>query len=168
MIEFTCYCHPEPQGSANGFPIRRANGEMGVSITSSNKKLRPFRHAIACEAIRVTNSLCQRPVAAKHVPVSLEISCYFNKPPSVPKKRDYPVVKPDIDKLARAILDACTGILFADDAQVIQLTIRKHYNAPERVCVRMEVFPSLVGSTEDNPRPSPVFESDAQMFDPAF
>ena len=147
-IQFICYVHPEPQGSAKGFPIRRANGKMGVSITTDNKKLKPFRHAITQVAmIALQEANATTPLAGKHVPVSLEINCYFAKPPSAPKKRDYPAVKPDADKLARAIFDALTGVLFADDAQVVQLKIGKYYGTPERV----EVTMLALGTTEDHP-----------------
>lgn len=40
-----------------------------------------------------------------------------------------PVVKPDADKLARAICDALTGIAYHDDAQVTDLVCRKRYAA---------------------------------------
>lgn len=153
-VRFTCYCHPEPQGSAKGFPIRRANGKMGVSITTDNKKLKPFRHALTQLALEQSVEWVP-PFAGKHVPVSLEAVCYFQKPPSAPKKREVPAVKPDSDKLARAILDALTGVLFADDAQVVDLIVRKRYGTPERV----EVTVRLIGSTtEDNPKPS-IYES---------
>ena len=33
----------------------------------------------------------------------------------------------DVDKLARAVLDALTGVCFVDDAQVVDLVVRKRY-----------------------------------------
>lgn len=142
-ITFVCYCHPEPQGSSRGFPIQRQNGEIGVSITSDNPKLKPFRHAIAQTAMLAVDT---RPFARKHIPVRLAIDCYFQKPASVPKKRLFPVVKPDADKLARSIFDALTGIVFVDDAQVIDCRIRKHYGTPERIEISaaiVEVQPKI-------------------------
>lgn len=38
-----------------------------------------------------------------------------------------PIGKPDLDKLARALLDALKGVCWADDAQVAQLAARKRY-----------------------------------------
>jgi crossover junction endodeoxyribonuclease RusA len=35
--------------------------------------------------------------------------------------------KPDLDKLCRAVLDALTGILYLDDAQVVALAASKRY-----------------------------------------
>src|SRR5208282_6800455 len=102
-LEFTVYCTPTPQGSSKGFPIRRPNGKMGVVITSDNAKLKPFRHVVAqaaTVAVLEAGGIC--PVADKHVPVMLELDFYFAKPSSTAKKRIFPVVKPDIDKLARS------------------------------------------------------------------
>lgn len=144
-ICFVCFCHPEPQGSARGFPIQRQNGKIGVSITSDNRKLKPFRHVIARTALAAIDV---RPFAAKHVPVRMEIDFYFQKPASAPKKRLFPVVKPDLDKLARSIFDALAGIMFVNDAQVIDCRVRKHYGTPERIEISAEIARP---STEDNP-----------------
>jgi crossover junction endodeoxyribonuclease RusA len=46
--------------------------------------------------------------------------------PSAPAK---PIAKPDVDKIARAVLDALTGVLWRDDAQVVSLCVRKLYDS---------------------------------------
>ena len=33
---------------------------------------------------------------------------------------------PDVDNLAKAVLDACNGLLWADDGQVVELVVRQH------------------------------------------
>lgn len=38
-----------------------------------------------------------------------------------------PTTPPDIDKLARAVLDALTGIVYEDDSQVIDVEARKTF-----------------------------------------
>lgn len=38
-----------------------------------------------------------------------------------------PTSTPDVDKLARAVLDALTGVLYRDDSQVVQLMASKVY-----------------------------------------
>jgi crossover junction endodeoxyribonuclease RusA len=55
------------------------------------------------------------------VPVALELHFYFAGPARLPL-----VEPPDIDKLERAVLDALTGILYDDDAQVYTVTKDKH------------------------------------------
>ena len=92
------------------------------------------------------------PFAAKHVPVSMTLDFYIKKPDSVPKKRQHPSVKPDLSKLIRSTEDAMTGILYADDAQVVDIRSRKHYGTPERVevCVRT-VDGELESQSESQP-----------------
>lgn len=41
-----------------------------------------------------------------------------------------PPVRPDLDKLARAVGDALTGICYHDDAQVVNLCAAKYYVMP--------------------------------------
>ena len=43
------------------------------------------------------------------------------------KKHPEPIIRPDIDKLVRSVLDACTGILYYDDAQIVSLVATKRY-----------------------------------------
>jgi Holliday junction resolvase RusA-like endonuclease len=52
--------------------------------------------------------------------------------PSAPR---YPTVKPDATKLTRAVEDAMTGIVWRDDAQVVDQYVTKVYDEPERVVV---------------------------------
>jgi Holliday junction resolvase RusA-like endonuclease len=42
-------------------------------------------------------------------------------------KKLYPTKKPDVDNFAKSALDGLNGIVFHDDAQVVGLTITKHY-----------------------------------------
>ena len=41
-----------------------------------------------------------------------------------------PPVRPDLDKLARAVGDALTGICYHDDAQIVNLCAAKYYVTP--------------------------------------
>lgn len=41
--------------------------------------------------------------------------------------RHRPSIRPDVDKLARSILDAMTGLVYNDDGQVVDLRVAKHY-----------------------------------------
>jgi Holliday junction resolvase RusA-like endonuclease len=61
-------------------------------------------------------------------PVALTMTFTLVRPPSVSaKRRPQPTVKPDLSKLYRAAEDAMTGIVFVDDAQVVEATVRKVY-----------------------------------------
>lgn len=101
-------------------------------ITTDNTKLKPWRQEIAKVAMDLGRLKYE-----KETPVSVSLDFYFAKPGSVPKRRLFPIVKPDIDKIARAFMDSITGILIADDSQVIALFACKHYGDPERVEVKI-------------------------------
>ncbi len=76
----------------------------------------------------------------KHAPCEMSAKFYFNRPPSIPKKRTAHVVKPDADKLVRAVTDSMTGIVFADDAQVVRVIAEKHYGSPERTEITVKAI----------------------------
>ena len=48
----------------------------------------------------------------------------------------------DIDKLCRGVLDALTGVVFADDAQVVRLTAGKNYGGDSHTHVVARVLPT--------------------------
>lgn len=59
------------------------------------------------------------------VPFQVSLVFYFMRPKS--SKRRFPSVKPDIDKITRAVLDPLTGIVYKDDCQVISLQATELY-----------------------------------------
>jgi len=127
-IAFTVYGTPEPQGSMKAFVIAGR-----ARVTSSNKNLKPYRQQVSGAAI-VESEKQGFVMAGKHVAVEVEYHFYFERPPSIPKKRTLHVVRPDLDKLLRSTTDALTGILYADDSQIVSYgNSRKDYGSPARV-----------------------------------
>ena len=45
----------------------------------------------------------------------------------------YPAVRPDLLKLARAVEDSMSGIVYRDDGQIVQEWLAKDWGEPERV-----------------------------------
>lgn len=119
-MTFRVYGTPIPQGSMRGF-VARGKGKARVILTSANTKTEPWRQDVAAQAL-----------AAKvpHItigPVHLTVTFFMPHPVSRPKKCTHPDVRPDLDKLVRAILDALTGIAWRDDAQVCTIIAAKVY-----------------------------------------
>ena len=85
-----------------------------------------------------------------HVPLNCEIqaiiTAYFSIPKSVSnKKRELmsfglisPTKKPDIDNIAKAILDSLNGIAYKDDSQIVSLLISKKYSDRPRVEIALK------------------------------
>ncbi len=64
-------------------------------------------------------------------PVGIDLHFGLPKPKSAPKKRRvWPDKRPDLDKLTRAVLDALTYVVYADDSQVVEIRATKDYGAP--------------------------------------
>jgi Holliday junction resolvase RusA-like endonuclease len=70
-------------------------------------------------------------------PVEVTIFFWLPRPKSV--KRTQPMVKPDIDKLARCTLDALIGVAFDDDSRICDLRLSKYYAIAGGEGARIEV-----------------------------
>ena len=81
-------------------------------------------------------------------PIAVHLNFYFTPPKSYSKKRIRAIEtkeelftkKPDLDNLAKSILDACNNLLFKDDSQIVGLTIGKHYGHEDYVDVKVQII----------------------------
>lgn len=111
MIEFFVPGSPAPQGSKRHV----GHGRM----IESSKALGPWRERVALAAHSHADGLMGGPIR-------IRLKFVMPRPKSTPKRTTPPAVKrPDIDKISRAILDAITGVLIADDSQVVDLHATK-------------------------------------------
>lgn len=108
-----------PQGSMQAF----VRGNRAI-MTSDNPRLKAWRADVE-RAVTARMRLTGAVVLDE--PVAVRIDFWLPRPPSVPKRRVWPAVRPDIDKLARACLDALTGTAISDDSRVVDLRAVKHY-----------------------------------------
>jgi Holliday junction resolvase RusA-like endonuclease len=60
-------------------------------------------------------------------PLDMIIVAWFHRPKSVSKRRTLPVVKPDLDNIAKLVMDSLSGVVYPDDSQICRLTARKAY-----------------------------------------
>jgi Holliday junction resolvase RusA-like endonuclease len=113
---------PVPQGSK-----RVVQGHL---IDVNHAKLRDWRQLVG--------AACQEAGQFFDGPVVVGFDFYFPRPKGhfgsgrnaeilKASSPAFPATKPDIDKLIRACLDAMTGIVFRDDAQVASLIASKFY-----------------------------------------
>lgn len=79
-------------------------------------------------------------------PFKMEIDIFFKIPKGKSKTFKMrcladeirPLKRPDIDNCGKNILDSLNGILYADDKQIIELTIRKHYAESDYVKISVK------------------------------
>lgn len=112
-----------------GAPV--AQGSMrslgpGRMVHSNAATLRPWRDTVAWH---VRESMADAGLTEPmEGPVEVHATFTVPRPKSAPKVRWAPDRKPDLDKLARSLLDACTvGGAWVDDAQVVTLIVSKVY-----------------------------------------
>lgn len=78
--------------------------------------------------------------------ITIQISAFYKIPKSVSKERRVqmerglikPIVKPDIDNVVKAILDALNGTAYHDDNQVVSVFAKKRYANEPFVKVEVE------------------------------
>ncbi len=129
MIEFTVYGEAVAKGSTRAFPLMRGGkpvlgpGGRPVTITTAdNPKTKDWQTLVSLSAQRFG------PEVLLDGPVAIELFFYLRRPKSLtPKKRPYPTVKPDLDKLIRAIGDGLKGKIYSEDARIVKIVATKLY-----------------------------------------
>jgi len=72
------------------------------------------------------------------MPLKMEITFYFEKPKSAPKRRTLPCVGADFDNLAKMCTDALEKYLYHRDSQFTTVIIKKRYSSPPRIALKIE------------------------------
>lgn len=123
-ITFTVHGKAIAKGSMRAF---QPKGMSRPVLTSTAKGLKAWESDIRGElqsAMKLNHPDIVR--ALFDAPIAVGLRFHMMRPKK-PKNKHYPTTKPDIDKLARAAVDALSSVLFRDDAQVVALEVRKVY-----------------------------------------
>jgi Holliday junction resolvase RusA-like endonuclease len=131
MIAFKVYGLAQPAGSKRAFMI---GGK--ARITDANKKAKPWKQEVAAAAEAAMNG--RPPIQG---PVRLQVVFFRPRPKghfrkdgvsllSEGERNPYPATKPDTTKLLRGLEDACTSIVWRDDAQVVAQHAFKQWGEP--------------------------------------
>lgn len=110
---------PVTQGSTRAFVA----GKRAIITHDKRKPLMDWRADIAHAAQEAADG----DFVPRGVPVTVHAIFRLQRPKSAPKRVLSPTTKPDGDKLARSLFDALTGVLFADDSQVVKFSVEKRY-----------------------------------------
>lgn len=139
-VAFTVYGDPAPAGSKT-----RATSPDGSRtwVRDSSKRSYPWKAAVSAAAGEAMNG-----DGLLDGPLFLSLTFFRTRPSShfgtgrnagvlKPSAPAHPTKKPDVLKLARAVEDAMTGIVYRDDAQIVVERLEKRFDSgPSRV----EVF----------------------------
>ena len=86
--------------------------------------------------------------------ISRTRGCGRLKPEAISDDNTMVAIKPDNDNLAKLLLDALTGVLCADDAQIVDLRVHKLRDnvglCEGRIAMEVDVFKKSVAETSPN------------------
>lgn len=129
-VYFVVYGKPVGKGRP------RATSRGGFVRMYTDAKTLGFESAVADEA-----RIAMREWQAFDTPMQMQLSAYYPIPKSWSKKKRqmamdgeiHPQVKPDLDNVMKAVLDAMNGVVYVDDSQVINMVATKRYSSDPRV-----------------------------------
>lgn len=144
-IRFTVLGKSQPAGSKKAFTYRGKGGAIRAAVTDDNAKSKPWQACVASAAREAYDG------PLLDGPLRVSFTFYRQRPKGhiskatgklLPSADAYPTTKPDVLKLARGAEDALTGVIWRDDAQIIEEELCKLYGEPERCVVVIETIPA--------------------------
>lgn len=132
-INYTVVGIPKPQARPKVFHRTLKSGKPFVSTYSPKSD---WFHLVYTESLKIKNSLKNRLVGA----LELNLTFCMPIPKSISKKKreqlHYVTKKPDIDNLAKAVMDAINQVgIWEDDSQVSRLVVGKIYSDEPRCII---------------------------------
>lgn len=133
VISFTVYGEPVAQGRPRA---ARIGGHVRMYDPHRSRAYKDFVRLVASE---------HAPDRLLEGPVRLQVDVFRPIPKSFSKKKTEqaeagelrPTTKPDVSNYQKLIEDALTGVIWRDDALIVECTIRKWYSVRPRVEVQV-------------------------------
>jgi len=131
-LSFVVYGDPKPAGSKRAF--RTKTGKTVVVDTSGSSGYR-WRMAVREAALAAVEEEPESLPLFPTEPLKVTMAFRFERPKGHYNKHGalrnsapyYHIVRPDVLKLARAVEDALTGIVWRDDSQIVCENLMKTY-----------------------------------------
>ena len=132
MMQFTIDANPVAKGRPKFSKVG------GFVKTYSPKKTVDYE-----QIVRQTAAQAMGPTELLETPVAVYLYIRLPIPKSYPRKRseaclkglERPTKKPDIDNLAKSVLDGINGVIWRDDSQIVSLHVTKVYSTQPGVDV---------------------------------
>jgi Holliday junction resolvase RusA-like endonuclease len=152
ILRFEVVGRPQTQGSKI---VRQIKG-MHIPV-EDNPDLKPWRSRVAKCAASALRSRYRGRFELIDAPLVMRTVFYLNRPKShfsssaakpcetVPSAPTFPVTKPDVFKMQRAIEDALTGVVYVDDSRIVKGIAEKSYGKPEGVWIGIYLAAELKG-----------------------
>lgn len=127
-MKFTVYMEPIAKARARTV----VHGGKVQSYTPTSTKAAEW--AIRGAFMKATEG---RPFYIEAEPVMLSVTFYLRRPKSLPKRKQIPTTRPDIDNLYKLVADALNAYAYYDDSQISTAIIQKRYGNPPRVGIEV-------------------------------
>jgi Holliday junction resolvase RusA-like endonuclease len=139
-LSFTVDGLPQTKGSARAFVqfgevlaavdrFKRTGQRISprAYITNDNPNAKAWQETVMDAAIEARRGgpLVRGELMAGAVVVDLVF--YLERPKKIRGSAVSHTTRPDVDKLARCVLDGLTGVVYADDGQVVAIRLAKQY-----------------------------------------
>lgn len=129
----------EVQFIVPGEPQGKGRPRFGNGRTYTPAKTIEYERRIATKAAEAM------PCPATALPVRVRVDAYKGIPKSWARAKRLRAMdgqeipgKPDLDNVAKAVLDALNGVVYADDVQVTRLLVTKQYSLEPRLVVTVK------------------------------
>ena len=106
-----------------------------VSIRGLSRTYTPDKTVDAEE--RIKWHLRAQNAKLEHGPVVMEVYFHVHRPKKVTKS-GWPTTRPDLENYVKLVMDACIGITYDDDSQVVEIRAKKVY-AESEPCIILEI-----------------------------
>lgn len=149
-ITFTVFGVAAPAGSKtasalygrDGKPVMK-NGRVVTTTRDANPKSKEWKQVVAYTARQsYQGPLLEGPIRFTMTAYRLRPGGHFSKSTGAMNKKgrdnSYPLSAPDVLKLARGIEDALTGVIWRDDAQIVDEHLYKRWGDVARIEVKIE------------------------------
>ena len=140
-IEFSIIGKAQTAGSKRAFPFQRPDGSLGVRVSDDNPKSGDWKANVGWAAISarpVGQGLLEGPLSVEFTFEVPRPQGHFGKRGLLASAPAHPTTRPDVLKLARAVEDALSGIVYRDDSQIVREVLVKKYGEQARLTVRLE------------------------------
>ncbi len=127
-ISFPVYGNAIPQARARVFVDKRT----GKIRAANPQNCTDWKHLIQIQALE------HRPTQLLDGALKVSLVFQLPRPASKPKKEYWPRWKPDWDNLAKALTDACEGLIYTNDSRIVDAHIVKCYGDSPGVMVTIE------------------------------
>jgi Holliday junction resolvase RusA-like endonuclease len=117
-------------------PVSKSRPRV-VTANGRTRTYTPARTVVAEQEVRA-HLLPYRDSFGHGEPLYVAITFYMRRPRRGP---DHPIKGRDLDNMAKLMLDALNGLVYPDDAQVVEMHVRKAWVAGDS-CVHVRVLPA--------------------------